>query len=205
METLLNLDANILLWIQEHLRNDVLTAIMKCITRLGDNGTIWIALAVLLMVLPKNRRVGVACAISLLLTFLTVNVGIKNIVARVRPYEAIEGLTRLVPAESSFSFPSGHAAHAFAVGVIVLIMLPKKVGIPVFSLSVLISLSRLYVGVHYPTDVLCGAIIGTAMALISVFIVSEIIDKFHKRDEKLEIRETLEHMAEDNNKEIIDN
>ncbi len=199
MEALLEWDANALLWIQENLRNDVLTAVMKCITRLGDNGTIWIALAVLLMVLPKNRKAGVASAISLLLTLLVVNVGIKNIVARVRPYEAIEGLTRLVPPESSFSFPSGHAAHAFAVGVVVLIMLPKKAGIPLFSLSVLVSLSRMYVGVHYPTDVVCGAIIGTAMALISVFIVNEIIEKFNKRDEKLEIRETLEHMAEEQN------
>ena len=147
METLLRLDGDILLWIQENMRTDLMTTIMRGITRLGDNGCLWIVLAVVLLVIGKTRRVGAASALSLLLTFMVVNLGIKNIVERVRPYEVIEGLTRLVPAEESFSFPSGHSAHAFAVGVVIFLMLPRKVGIPVLVLSFLIAISRMYVGV----------------------------------------------------------
>ena len=189
METLLRLDGEILLWIQENMRTDLMTTIMRGITRLGDNGCIWIALAVVLLVIGKTRRVGAASALSLLLTFIVVNLGIKNIFERIRPYEVIEGLTRLVPPEESFSFPSGHSAHAFAVGVVIFLMLPRKVGIPVLVLSFLIAISRMYVGVHYPTDVLAGIVIGSLLAYISVRVVNFVMEKWERRNKRIQAEE----------------
>lgn len=174
METLMELDGNILLWIQDNLRNDILTPVMKCLSRIADNGLIWIVIAVLLLLFSSTRKVGFTVGLSLLSNLLVMNLILKNLVARVRPYEAIDSLTRLVPAERSFSFPSGHAGHAFAAAVVLYCMLPKKYGIPALVLAGLISVSRMYVGVHYPTDVLAGAVIGTGIALLCVALVKRL-------------------------------
>lgn len=195
MNALLEWDADVLLWIQENMRTELMTVIMKSITRLGDAGCLWIVLSVLFLVLNKTRRVGVAASFAMIFTFITVNLGIKNIVARIRPYEAVEGLNRLVEAQKDYSFPSGHTAHAFAVGVVILIMMPRKVGVPVFIISVLMAYSRLYIGVHYPTDVIGGAVIGTLMGLLSVFLVNKISDRWDKRNRDIELEEVekLDH------------
>ncbi len=189
MNVLLEWDANILLWIQENMRTDLMTTIMKGITRLGDSACLWIVLTVLFLVLSNTRKVGVTSAVALIITFLTVNLGIKNIVARTRPYEVVEGLINLVDKQKDFSFPSGHAAHAFAVGVVILIMMPRKIGVPIFVISILMALSRLYIGVHYPTDVIAGATIGTIIAFVSIFIVDIISKKWNKRNLEIEQEE----------------
>lgn len=184
MEKLMELDGNILLWIQNNLRNDIMTPVMKFLSRIADNGLIWIVIAVLLLIFSSTRKVGFTVGISLLSNLLVMNLILKNLVARVRPYEAIAGLTRLVPAERSFSFPSGHAGHAFAAAVVLYCMLPKKYGIPALVLAGFISVSRLYVGVHYPTDVLAGAVIGTGMALLCVAFVKKISVAGQGKEEK---------------------
>lgn len=194
MDIILQWDANVLLWIQENMRTEWMTVIMKAITRLGDGGCLWIVLAVMLLVIGKTRKVGFASAVALIITFVTVNLGIKNFVARTRPYEVIEGLTRLVGEQSDFSFPSGHSAHAFAVGVVILIMMPRKIGVPIFVISVLMAYSRLYVGVHYPTDVIAGALIGTIIAFVSVLIVNKISALWMKRNMDIEAEEELNKM-----------
>lgn len=194
MDALLEWDASVLLWIQENMRTDLMTTIMKGITRLGNGGCLWIALAVVLLVLGKTRKVGAMSVLSLIITFVTVNLGIKNIVARTRPYEVIDGLVNLVEKQSDFSFPSGHSAHAFAVGVVLLIMLPRKFGVPIFIISILMAYSRLYIGVHYPTDVIAGVLLGTIIAFISMFIVNKICDKWNKRNKALEEAEASEQM-----------
>lgn len=180
MEKLVEMDGSILLWIQEHLRNGILTPVMKCITRLGNGGLIWLALIVLLLLFHSTRRTGITALLAMLLTLLVINLLLKNMIARIRPYETVVGLTRIISAPTDFSFPSGHAGHAFAASVVFFRELPKKLGIPALVFAFLISFSRLYVGVHYPTDVLAGAILGTAMALLATLIVSLIckIKKF---------------------------
>lgn len=164
LDALVQLDGQILLWIQDYLRFDFLTPFWKVITSLGDKGIIWILLTLILLCFKKTRKVGVLCAFSLVGSLLIDNIILKNLVARTRPYEVIDGLQLLVQKADDYSFPSGHAGSSFAAAVVMYKKLPKKFGISALILAFLIAFSRLYAGIHYPTDVLCAMIIGTAIA-----------------------------------------
>ena len=166
-ELLIQIEGPILLWIQEYLRSDFLTPLMKFITHLGDSGWIWIACAFVLLLLSKERRTGLVMAVSMIFNLLATNLVLKNLLARTRPYEVVEGLHRIIEAPGDFSFPSGHTACSFAAAVVILLMCSKKAGIAAMTLAVLISFSRLYVGVHFPTDVFGGAVVGTLCALLA--------------------------------------
>lgn len=177
LQNLIAMEADILLWIQNNIRNDVLTPIFKFITTLGNAGVIWIVLSVGLLIPKKTRRVGVLALVSLLFSALIDNVILKNVVARTRPYDVIEGLTSLVGAQKDYSFPSGHTGSAFAAAGVMFRELPKKFGIPILVFACLMGLSRLYVGVHYPSDVLGGALIGTGIALFTYWLGTLVVEK----------------------------
>lgn len=166
MDKLIEIDGKILLWIQEHLRAEWLNPIVKGITYLGEMGGMWALLCLALLIIPKTRRLGIVCSCSLALTFLIDNVLLKNLIARTRPYEVVEHLQRIVGKQSDFSFPSGHSGASFAVATVLLKETPKRYGVPAIILAALISLSRLYVGVHYPTDVAVGILMGTLFGLL---------------------------------------
>ena len=163
---LIDWEGPVLLWIQEHMRNDFLTPVLTFLTHLGDHGYFWIALTILFLLLKKTRKVGGLMTCSLLLNTLVNNVLLKNLVARTRPYEVVDGLHRIIEAQSDYSFPSGHTGSAFAVAVVVFLMCPRKIGVPVLVFAFVIAFSRLYVGVHFPTDVLGGALIGAVIAYL---------------------------------------
>ncbi|MBR1422551.1 MAG: phosphatase PAP2 family protein [Ruminococcus sp.] len=171
-------EGKILLWIQDNIRNDLLTPIVKGITYLGEAGWFWILLCVVFMAWKKYRPIGLTCSASLAISFV-INFILKLIVARTRPYEAIEGLTRLVGKQSDYSFPSGHTSASMAVSVVMLALLPRKYGVPAFVIGVLVSLSRLYVGVHYPTDVLCAAVIAVCVAICCIRFYKKKYDGEH--------------------------
>ena len=164
-------DGEILLWIQEHVRAGGLNGAMRAITHLGDAGAFWILLAVALLIVKRTRRLGAACASALAMGALATNVLLKNLVHRIRPYVALENLSILVSEPSDWSFPSGHATASFAAAWALFRLAPKKVGVPALLLAILIALSRLYVGVHYPTDVLAGAAIGILSGESSVRLI----------------------------------
>ena len=168
------MEANILLWIQENLRADALTPIVKGITFLGDAGWIWILCTLVMLCMRKTRRIGCCTGAALVYDLLCVNVLAKNLFARTRPYTDIPELVNLIGPQSDYSFPSGHTAASFAFAVAFCMLAPKKYSIPVFVLATLISLSRLYVGVHYPTDVLGGAMIGAVCGVLAVVTVKAI-------------------------------
>ncbi len=153
-------EGRFLLFLQDNVRNPVLDKIMQFITSLGDAGLIAIGACMVLLCIRSYRRAGAAASLSLILDFAVVNLVLKNLFARVRPYEALEGLELITRRPSDFSFPSGHAGACFAVASAMFLCLPRKAGIPAVALAALISFSRLYVGVHYPTDVLGGMVIG---------------------------------------------
>lgn len=165
------IEAGMVLWIQENLRADVLTPIVRFITSLGDEGIFWIALTVLLLIFRKTRRAGMCCALALILDLLVVNICLKPLVARTRPYDVLQLIQPLIENPHDFSFPSGHSAVSFAGAWAFFRSTGRKWGVPALVLAALIALSRLYVGVHYPTDVLFGALTGALLGEASLRIV----------------------------------
>lgn len=158
-----SLDDTLLLWIQEHLRMSFLSIPMVFFSTLGNAGVFWIVLSIVLITLPRTRKYGMLALTSLFICFLFNNILLKNLVARPRPYKHLSELVMLMQAPSDYSFPSGHACSSFATSGALLWSMKKtwnRVRISCILLAALISFSRLYVGVHYPTDVLVGALIG---------------------------------------------
>ena len=127
--------------------------------------------AVVHLAAPKTRKTGYAAALSLIFGAIVTNLLLKNIVARPRPFAEIEALIPMITKPKDFSFPSGHTTASFAVALVMLRMLPKKFGIPAVVLAALVAFSRLYLGVHYPTDVLTGFVIALVGSMLSVWIV----------------------------------
>ena len=153
-------EANIILWIQENLRVEALNPVVTAITSLGNGGIFWIALTVLLLLFKKTRKIGICCALGLIFDLLAVNLCLKPLIARTRPYVTLESIIPLGHLPGDHSFPSGHSAGSFAAAWALYRSAKKKFGVPALILAGLIALSRLYVGVHYPTDVLGGVVIG---------------------------------------------
>lgn len=165
-------DSAIYNFITEHVANPVLDQFFRVVTRFGDGGIFWIVLGIAFLFFKKLRKCGFLMLFGLLLGALATDVFIKEAVARVRPYlthPEIGELFHLIPPEKSFSFPSGHTTASFAAGV-VMFCYNKKWGTAGLVFAFIIAFSRIYVYVHYPTDVLAGMVIGTAAALISYFL-----------------------------------
>ncbi|MDD3370047.1 MAG: phosphatase PAP2 family protein [Lachnospiraceae bacterium] len=165
VQFLLNIDQSILLWIQDVLRIPVLNPFFVFITNLGNAGAIWLVISVLLLIPKRTRKIGVLSILALIGSLLINNLMLKNLVGRTRPYENIANLQLLVHKASDFSFPSGHTGSSFAAAYVLYKELPKKYGIPAMILAGLIGFSRLYVGIHYPTDVLAGTVLGIFIAI----------------------------------------
>ena len=115
-------DAGFLLYIQEYIRSDFLNPIMKVLTHSGDKGILLVTLIVILLIIKKTRPIGFMAAVSIAIEALLNNVLLKNIIARTRPYDEIDGLINLVGRQSDYSFPSGHTGAAFAVAGAMLVV-----------------------------------------------------------------------------------
>lgn len=172
VDNLIKLDGDILLFIQENIRNTVLDKILVPFTGLNNVGILAILTVIAFLLIKKLRKTGLLMAVSLLMEFVIVNLMIKNFVARTRPYELVEGLNLLVGRASDFSFPSGHTGSAFAVAMVIFLTMSKRYGISALALAGLMGFSRLYVGIHYPSDVLAAALIGIGTAILTVKFVS---------------------------------
>lgn len=180
LEMLLNLDGGFLLFLQDSVRNPILNSIMIFITSLGDEGMIWIAATVALLIPKKTRKIGIMSAVALLGSLLINNNIVKNIVQRPRPFVTFTDLRIIIPTPSEFSFPSGHTSSSFAAAAVFYRHLPKKLGLPSVILAGLIGFSRLYVGVHYPTDVIAGIIMGILLSYLAEFLVNFLANKLKK-------------------------
>ena len=173
----ISFDLPILEWIRANLWCEVMDVAMPIVTTFGDGGIFWIVISVLLMLFPKTRRTGLGMAFALAMGLVVCNMTLKPLVARIRPYDlqAELGVTiqLLCGAQHDFSFPSGHTIASFEAAV-VLLKNSKKMGIPAMILAVLISFSRMYLYVHYPTDVLVSIILGTLFALMGDAIAAKV-------------------------------
>ena len=163
----------ILDFIQSNLRCGIMDSIMTFITGLGDGGKIWIACTILLLLIPKTRKAGLAMGIALALEIVCCNVILKPFVARIRPCDVNTAVQLLIERPLDYSFPSGHTASSFAAAS-ALYFGRKKLWIPAAVLAGLIGFSRLYLYVHYPTDVLAGALIGIMMGWIGSVLANAI-------------------------------
>ena len=173
-------DLPILDWIAQHLYCGFLDTVMPIITVLGDAGLFWIAVAVALLFFPKYRKVGLSMGAAMVLGVLVCNVTMKPLLGRIRPYDyQLEHFGKtiqlLVATPHDFSFPSGHTIASFEAATAICIH-NKKWGIPALVLACLIAFSRLYLYVHYPTDVLASVILGVAFA----FLGSRLVKKGYK-------------------------
>ncbi len=137
-----------------------LDKIMVFITRLGDAGIIWIVLSIVLLLIPKTRKSGAVMVAALVVDVLLCNIVLKNLVARTRPYDVNTGVHLLVAKLHDYSFPSGHTAASFASVTALYLAGEKKLWKFALVLACLIAISRLYLYVHYPTDVLGGILFG---------------------------------------------
>ena len=142
LEQLLHIDGQILLWIQEYLRFPALTSVMKDITNLGNAGILWILITIVLLLDKKTRNVGYISALALIGSLIVDNILLKNLVARTRPYEVVDGLKLLIEKQSDYSFPSGHTGSSFASAIVLWKELPRKYGVMALIVAVLIAYSR---------------------------------------------------------------
>ncbi len=156
--------------IQNIISSEIADNIWLFFTHIGDIGIIWLIFAVILIAFPKTRQIGLISLTSILLSFLITDLILKNVFTRARPYN-YRDLTLLIKTPSDYSFPSGHTSVAFAFAFVLLrekFTLGRfKVYIPIIILAALVSFSRLYLYVHFPTDVLAGVLVGYTCAVIA--------------------------------------
>ena len=170
-------DLPILDWIQANMANPFLDMIMPWITVLGDAGIFWMIIAGVLAITKKYRKIGFGMAIAMALGLLVCNVTLKPLVARIRPYDFQETLgvtiNLLIEKQHDFSFPSGHTIASFEACTVILLG-SRKLGIPATLLAILIAFSRMYLYVHYPTDVIASVILGTLFGVIGYLVTHKI-------------------------------
>lgn len=169
-EFITNIDISILLSIQESIRVPWLNPVIVFITSLGNAGIFWVILSCALLIPKKTRRIGCISFLALFASLIINNLLLKNLVGRIRPYDTCAALHPLVAKPADYSFPSGHTGSSFASACVLYRHLPKKAGIPALILALFISLSRLYVGVHYPSDVLAGMLTGIASSCLAEWV-----------------------------------
>lgn len=174
MNAITQFDFSILNFIQTHLQCQFLDVVMPFITFLGDVGLVWILISVVLLFFKKTRILGIQLLISIVFAFIVYQCILKPLIARPRPFVQNPEFTLLIKAPKDFSFPSGHTACGFSF-VVVLFLAKNKWWIPSLVLASLIGFSRLYLYVHFPTDVLCGAICGTVFGGISYYFSKKIL------------------------------
>ena len=175
MNQIISFDISVLTFIYENLRSAFMDGFMKFITLFGESGIFFICIAVVMLFFKKTRKSGIMLALSLIIGLVVCNITLKPLIARPRP-DTITGLVPLIERPTDFSFPSGHTVASFEAATVFMLR-DRKFGIVFLVLAFLIAFSRLYLHVHYPTDIIGGIIIGTASGIIAVKAVNYFCDK----------------------------
>lgn len=156
-------------WLQDH-RTQILTPAMKFLSFLADKGWCWIVTGVILLLMHRTRRTGIEVAVAMLMLYIVGNLILKNVFDRVRPYDLYQSLIPLAAKPHDASFPSGHSMQSFAAATAIFLN-NRKWGTAALILAAGIAVSRLYNGMHYPTDVIAGVLLGIAAGIVSHCLV----------------------------------
>ncbi len=167
------LDYAILDWINGNLRSPFMDKLMVFFTHLGDSGLIWVIICALLLISKKTRYVGFVALFSLLLSHISVNFILKDLFHRARPFAAFPDMELLIGKLESYSFPSGHTAASFAFAFVFGKYFNNKYSILTYILAILISFSRLYLYVHFASDVFFGFIIGNLCSVLAILLFDQ--------------------------------
>ncbi|MBQ3023486.1 MAG: phosphatase PAP2 family protein [Clostridia bacterium] len=169
-----NIEFAILDFIQNYIRNPLFDKAMVFITTLGNSGMIWIVIALLMLCSKKYRTTGLMLSVGLIGSFFFGNLILKPLFHRTRPFDIADGINLLISAPRDYSFPSGHTL-ASVISATVLLIRERKIGFFALALAILIAFSRLYLYVHFPTDILGGVIVGIIIGVLSVKTVKKIM------------------------------
>ena len=184
-ELIQRFDEQALVWIAEHVRCGLLDPFMKVYTQLGNTGMLFIVLGLVLLLFRSTRKAGFSALCAMLIGLVVVNFTIKPLIARERPWLVIENFVNLVPEKDPNSFPSGHTNAAFAFAIAVCMTAPRRwMKIATVCAAAVMGLSRLYVGVHFPSDVLAGAVIGSLCGLAGARVVKTVWERLEPRFRK---------------------
>ncbi len=190
LDAITKFDLSVLNYIWDNLRTPFLDEFFSFITKFGNSTSCIIYVIVLILISKKTRKTGIMMGCSLLIGLLLGNLLLKNGIARSRPYdyagnEFMRDLLFVHP-ETSYSFPSGHSLASFEIATTVFLQ-NKKIGIPLLVFAALIAFSRMYIYVHYPTDVITGALMGVGIGFLGCFITKKAYEKIGKGNNSNEI------------------
>lgn len=180
MDWLTQLDFNILHFIHDNISCGFMDFIMPKITFLAEGGILWLLAAVIMLFFRKYRRGSIAIAGGIVGCLLVGNLVLKHLVARSRPCWIETDFPMLIAVPKDFSFPSGHSMVSFAAAVVIF-HYNRKLGTVALVLAALIAFSRLYLFVHFPSDVLVGTLIGIGLGIAAFIVTDKIADRIRKR------------------------
>lgn len=165
MEIINQIDFAILDFLQS-IHCEWLNAVMRFFTFLGDKGLIWIGITIVLLVIPKTRKIGACVAAALVVETVLNEFVIKEIIQRQRPFVQNTAIDTIINHPSGYSFPSSHSASSFAAATAIFLYDRRK-GSLAFVLAFFIAVSRIYFAVHFPTDIVVGALVGILVAVLT--------------------------------------
>ena len=172
----MQLELAVLDWIQLHLRCELLDWLMPFVSGLSNHGEVWILFAALLLLIRRQRVYGLSAACALTLDLIACNIILKPLIDRLRPFVFRPDISLLVSPPGDASFPSGHTAAAFAM-VFALKTAGSPLWWPALALATVTAFSRLYLYVHWPTDVLGGVLLGSAVGWAGAKLAKVLLKK----------------------------
>lgn len=164
-------DSAVMTFVQSGFHNPVTDTVFPAVTYLGESGIFWILLSLLIIAMGRKngwRTTGCLMLAAMLLGLLLGEIALKNIICRPRPFQEMPEISLLIPPPSGYSFPSGHSCASFAAATIIFLK-DKRPGTAALALAALIAFSRVFLFVHYPTDVLAGSLLGVLCALAAAY------------------------------------
>jgi undecaprenyl-diphosphatase len=182
MDWLIRLDQIAILTIDRHLGETAPQLAAAVITYLGNGSALWLVVAFTLVAIKKYRLTGITVILSIIFSAVLVDLVLKNLVQRPRPFAELPGLGLFIRPPGGYSFPSGHSSSSFAAATVLIGEMRRSWFTPAFiTTAALIALSRFVLKVHYPTDVFAGALIGSACGLLARRIVGRFLLRKQER------------------------